>query len=101
MLKLIEECRGIGQLAHGREVLGDVDYVINRYQGMAQSGLPIPGLHRIEGSIELGGLPDAARRVGINYALTLEDGRVIGVTLADSRGRVLTEGHGPSRCSCC
>lgn len=68
---------------------------------MAKSGLPIPGLHRIEGSIDLNGLPEPARRVGVSYALTLADGRVIGITLADRDGRVLTEGHGPSRCTCC
>jgi hypothetical protein len=93
MLKLVEECRGVGQLAREGRTLGSVDYAINRYQGMARSGLPIPGLHRLEGSIGLADLPEQARRVGMNYALTLADGRVIGITLADADGRVLTEGR--------
>jgi hypothetical protein len=33
--------------------------------------------------------------------LRLEDGRALPVTLADACGRVLSEGHGPSRCQCC
>lgn len=101
MLKLVEECRGVGQLARNGQALGTVDYAISRYQGIAQSGLPIPGLHRLEGSIRVDGLPAQARQIGVNYALTLADGRVIGITLADPDGRVLTEGHGPTRCTCC
>jgi hypothetical protein len=101
MLKLVEECRGVGQLAREGQALGSVNYAISRYQGIAQSGLPVPGLHRLEGSIGVDSLPEQARRVGVNYALTLADGRVIGITLADASGRVLTEGHGPARCTCC
>jgi hypothetical protein len=100
-MKLIEECSGVGEIACEGEVFGNVRYAISRYQGLARSGLPIPGLHRIEGALEIGGLPEPLRRVGKSYALTLDDGRVIRVTLAGEDGRVLTEGHGPSRCSCC
>ena len=39
--------------------------------------------------------------VGLPVQLTLADGRVLGITLADATGRVLSEGHGPSRCQCC
>jgi hypothetical protein len=100
-LKLVEECAGIGTLSLDGERYAGVTYAIHRYQGMANSGLPIPGLHRVEGSIGLSDVPEAARRIGANFALQLSDGRVIGITLADSEGRVLTEGHGPSRCMCC
>jgi hypothetical protein len=33
--------------------------------------------------------------------LRLQDGRALGITIADTTGRVLAEGHGPSRCLCC
>lgn len=101
MLKLVEQCAGVGQLSRGERHYGEVSYEISRYQGMARSGLPIPGLHRIEGAIGIDALPEPARRAGTSYQLTLADGRTIGITLADADGRVLAEGHGPSRCSCC
>jgi hypothetical protein len=39
--------------------------------------------------------------IGQPLTLRLEDGRAIAVTIADTSGRVLAEGHGPSRCLCC
>ena len=78
-------------------------YRIDRYQGMREgSGLPIPGLHRIEGAIapEDGLIPSDL--VGIDMTLQLEDGRTVGIMLTGTDGRVLAEGHGPGRgCSCC
>jgi hypothetical protein len=100
MMKRVEHCVGTGALKYRDRVYPNVGYRIDRYQGMARSGLPVPGLHRIEGSIDLGGI-DAAGLVGPSLTLTLEDGRAIGITLAGLDGRVYTEGHGPSRCSCC
>jgi len=100
-LKLVEKCAGVGTLSLDGQEYDHVSYAIDRYQGMANSGLPVPGVHRVEGSVELDGVPESARRIGAQCALRLADGRVIGVTLADSEGRVLTEGHGPSRCTCC
>ena len=82
------------------EVIRQVRYRIARYQGHAEgSGLPIPGLHRIEGSVETSA--DLGPLVGAPLTLRLEDGRALAVTIAGSDGRVLAEGHGPSRCSCC
>ena len=99
-MKLLERCAGTGSLKYRDRIYPAVSYRIDRYQAMAPSGLPVPGLHRIEGSIDLSGV-DAEGLVGPNLTLTLEDGRAIGITLADLGGRVYTEGHGPSRCTCC
>ena len=66
------------------------------------SGMPIPGLHRVEGSIDPDGGALAPDLVGACLTLRLEDGRSVPVTLADADGRVLDEGHGPGRgCACC
>ena len=102
-LKLVEECSGTGDLLRHGERLQRVRYRISRYQGMLEgSGMPIPGLHRVEGSVDLEGSAETAALVGTALTLKLEDGRSVAVTLADSSGRVIDEGHGPGRgCSCC
>jgi hypothetical protein len=101
MLKLVEECVGVGELLWQDQACSNVRYRVTRFQGMTPSGLPIPGFHRTEGSIDLTGIHDSAALVGSNLTLRLEDGRALGVTLVESSGRVLTVGHGPSRCLCC
>jgi hypothetical protein len=102
MMKLVEECSGVGDLSAAGDVIRRVNYRISRYQGMHDvSGVPIPGLHRIEGSVETGESFDFGPFVGAALVLRLEDGRALGITLAGSDGRVLAEGHGPSRCLCC
>ncbi|RPI58174.1 MAG: hypothetical protein EHM50_11020 [Lysobacterales bacterium] len=101
-LKLVEEYAGIGSVRVRDRTLGAIPYRISRYQGMATSGLPIPGLHRIEGTLALASLPDAATLVGADVTLELEDGRSLALTVVDSSGRVLAEGHGPRHgCGCC
>jgi hypothetical protein len=101
-VKLVEEYAGVGALRWRERKIGDVHYRIHRYQGMAVSGLPIPGLHRIEGTLALAGLADRAALVGADVKLDLPDGRTLALTVADEHGRVLAEGHGPGRgCSCC
>lgn len=100
-LRLIEEHRGLGALETPEASFDGIAYEIRRYQGMAASGMPIPGLLRIEGRVELGAIEDSAALVGSTLTLRLESGRALGVTLADADGRVLTEGHGPSKCGCC
>jgi hypothetical protein len=101
-LKLVEQYAGVGSLRFRDRTVGAIPYRISRYQGMATSGLPIPGLHRIEGTLALAGLPDAAQFVGADVTLELEDGRSLALTVADSSGRVLAEGHGPRHgCGCC
>jgi hypothetical protein len=101
-MKLVEEYSGVGDLSGQGEVLRRIRYKIARYQAFsAGNGLPIPGLHRIEGAVALPPDEDVADLVGMPLVLRLEDGRTLGVTLADAAGRVLSEGHGPSRCLCC
>jgi hypothetical protein len=101
-LKLVEHYTGVGSLRIRDRTFRAIAYRIDRYQGLALSGLPIPGMHRIEGTLELAGLPDAADLVGADVTLELEDGRSLALTVADESGRVLAEGHGPGRgCGCC
>jgi hypothetical protein len=100
--KLVEACAGHGDLTANGDVLR-VRYRIDRYQGILDaSGMPVPGLQRIEGSISLDDAPVPVALVGRDVTLKLEDGRSVGLTLAAADGRVLAEGHGPRRgCACC
>ena len=101
MLKLVAENSGVGQLESADDVFQRVRYNVARYQGFAESGMPIPGLFRVEGSIDMGNIRDSERLVGSDLTLRLEGGQALGITLADSDGRILAEGHGPTRCQCC
>jgi hypothetical protein len=100
-MTLVEEYEGIGDLAWRDETFASVSYRIRRFQGMTRSGLPVPGVHRLEGVIDLKAIPDPARLLDCDLMLALEDGRSMRLVLADVHGRVLSEGHGPSRCACC
>jgi hypothetical protein len=101
-MKLVEEYAGVGALRWPQGRIGQVPYRISRYQGTATAGLPIPGLQRLEGTVTLAGVAQAADLVGADVTLELEDGRSLALTVADADGRVLAEGHGPRRgCSCC
>jgi hypothetical protein len=99
-MKVVEEYAGEGELmwAGGSQPVG---YRLTRHQGMAANGLPVPGLFRIEGDLDLRGeaVPDSV--VGGEVMLKLGDGRSLRITLTSTDGRVLSEGHGPSRCFCC
>ena len=96
----VEQLAGTGQLVDDDTVLRQVRYSITRYQGMlVGSGMPIPGLHRIEGSTDFE-VADISL-IGKPLTLRLEDGRALRVMLAARDGRLLSEGHGPSRCLCC
>jgi hypothetical protein len=98
-MKLVEEYAGVGDLDTKGDLI-QVRYRISRYQGFVDhSGLPVPGVHRIEGSVDTA--TDLAPLVGRSLTLRLEDGRALAITIADTTGRVLAEGHGPSRCLCC
>ena len=102
MMKLVEASAGLGDLVRDGQVIRQVRYQISRFQGMLEgSGMPIPGLYRIEGSIDFDADRDGPELVGTPLTLRLERGSAIGITLADSRGRILAEGHGPMKCSCC
>jgi len=100
-MKPVEEYAGDGRLEWAGEAGRPVGYRLTRLQGMAANGLPVPGLFRIEGDIDLRGetVPDFV--VGSPVTLWLGDGRSMVVTLTTREGRVRSEGHGPSRCLCC
>jgi hypothetical protein len=100
-MKLVEEMSGVGEVTWQGASFQPVPYRISRFQAMTRAGLPVPGLHRIEGQLTLDGITDAARLEGGSVTLRLEDGRTMSLTVADEDGRVLAEGHGPSRCTCC
>lgn len=99
--KLVEESSGIGSLQAGGERFEQVGYRISRYQGFGHNGLPIPGLHRIEGRLDLSAVAGSSGLIGKTVSLSLESGGSIKLSIAGGDGRVLAEGHGPSRCSCC
>jgi len=100
MMKLVEEYAGVGDLDLSGESIPQVRYRISRYQGFVEhSGLPVPGVHRIEGSVDT--TANLEPLIGQSLTLRLEDGRALAITIADTTGRVLAEGHGPSRCLCC
>jgi hypothetical protein len=101
MMKLVEDATGIGELSRNQTALRGVRYEVRRFQGMVEgSGLPIPGLFRIEGAIQTGSaIPP--EWLNIPLTLRLEDGRSLGVVVVDDSGKILSEGHGPMKCMCC
>jgi hypothetical protein len=104
MMRLIEESAGQGSLTRNTSnpVSLEVRYRISRYQGfMEGSGLPIPGLYRIEGTVDLDSSTDSSEWIEAPVTLRLEDGRSLQITVVDNAGRVLSEGHGPMKCMCC
>jgi hypothetical protein len=100
-LKVVEESSGIGELIMDGVTLCQVTYRFSRFQGVMESGLPIPGLHRIEGSIEFHLGTDPHSWINVPLTLKLQDGRMLGITLVNTDGRILSEGHGPAKCLCC
>ena len=99
-MKAVEEYSGEGQLSW----LGGscpVGYRLTRFQGMAANGLPVPGLFRVEGDLDFGSGSAPAAAVNSPVMLQMGDGRSMRITLTTAEGRVLSEGHGPSRCMCC
>ena len=102
MMKLVEENAGVGELISDQATLRHVRYRISRFQGMMEgSGLPIPGLHRIEGSVDFNLDTDPHEWIGTPLKLKLTDGRIFGITIINTDGRILSEGHGPMKCLCC
>lgn len=102
MMRLVESSSGLGDLLQNGASLRRVQYSVRRYQGMMEeSGMPIPGLFRIEGSIDFDSSRDSAQWLNVPLTLRLEDGRCLGIVLIDDEGRILSEGHGPLKCMCC
>jgi hypothetical protein len=101
MMKLVEQRSGQGTLTLADTEI-PVFYSITRFQGFVeQSGLPIPGLHRLEGSLDFDKSMIKPDWIGTPLGLRLEDGRVLAVTMMNADGRIVSEGHGPSKCLCC
>lgn len=101
-MKLVEACEGEGRLTVHGEAVGSVGYAIHRFQAMTPGGLPVPGLHRIEGRLAIETLPIPLElERDTQLSLELEDGRRLVLKLVDESGRVLAEGHGPGQCGCC
>jgi hypothetical protein len=101
MVKLIEECAGTGDLLLRSQVLRQVRYQLRVFQGMSGNGMPIPALRTIEGSLDFGGPQASSDLVGAELILKLEDGRKIGITIADADGGICQRSHGGGACSCC
>jgi hypothetical protein len=100
MTRLVEECTGVGDLVWNGQVVRQVRYRFNVYQGSLEgSAMPVPGLRTIDGSIDFDPARDPADLVGVNLSLKLEDGRHLGIHLADREGRIAAP-H-PSSCACC
>jgi hypothetical protein len=102
MFKLVEEATGRGELSRNGAPLHRVRYRISRFQAqLGESGLPVPGAYRIEGTLEFDDAGTPPELIGAAVTLTLDDGRAIEVTVTSADGRILTEGRHPRGCSCC
>ncbi|HVZ22650.1 MAG TPA: hypothetical protein VG871_16365 [Vicinamibacterales bacterium] len=105
MVKLVEECSGTGELLLNSLVLRKVGYRIKVFQGIFDgNGLPIPMQRSVEGSIALAGdgaADDLNSLIGARLTLQLEDGRRIGVTIADDAGTIQQRARCTTGCSCC
>ena len=100
MVKLVEECSGTGDLLLKSQVLRQVRYQLKVFQGMSGNGLPIPSRRTIEGSLDFGDPQASVDLVGAELILKLEDGRKIGIKIADADGGICQRDHGGA-CSCC
>ena len=102
MVRLIEECTGTGELLLSSHVLRQVRYQIKVFQGMFEgNGLPIPSQRTIEGSLDFGDPQASSELVGAELTLKLEDGRKIGITIANADGGICQRTHGGGACGCC
>ena len=101
MVKLVEETSGRGELLLKSLVLRSVRYEIKIFQGMFGNGMPNPSQRTVEGSIDLDADGGTRDLVGVDLTLCLEDGRRIGVTLADDAGTIHQRPPCTTGCSCC
>jgi hypothetical protein len=100
-LDIINILEGQGEMHWRGQVFERVRYELKRIQRVTGGGMPVPGLHRIEGRVDLEGLGLDGDIEGASIALRLDDGRTMNLTITDAAGNVLAEGHGPSKCGCC
>jgi hypothetical protein len=99
--KKVEERTGTGYARCSGVTYENVRYAITRFQGMTRAGLPVPGVHRLDGQLDFADSRAREGLVGRQLALHLEDGSVFDLELLDADGRVVAHGHGPGRCMCC
>lgn len=97
----VEERAGTGSVTCAGVTYPNVDYGISRFQGMTRAGLPVPGVHRLDGRVAFADKQAQALLAGRQIVLRLEDGSVMNLELLDADGRVLAHGHGPGQCRCC
>jgi len=91
-LDVIEECRGVGRVCRDTgEFLRDAEYDLEVLQEIheTRSG-DVPGLKRIEGTVEIGELD--FNLVGEPLVLQLEDGRRLDFFYTDSGGTIANRG---------
>ena len=100
-MKLVEESTGTGELLLKSLVLREVRYRIKVFQGMFSNGMPNPIQRTVEGSIDFAGESGAGDLIGASLTLKLEDGRRIGVTIADDSGTISQRPPCTTGCSCC
>lgn len=102
--EIVKHASGIGELFLNGAAIGPVRYALDFYQQtLGAGGLPVPGLERVEGSIEFDGESGGAALVGQELALLLDTGRRLGIVLASAEGRVASCAptfHGRG-CGCC
>lgn len=102
MVKLVERCSGTGDLIQNNEVVRQVRYDISVFQGMlGESGLPVPAMRTLTGSIDFDASRDSRDLVGAVLTLKLEDGRHLGIRLTGEDGGITEGGHGHGACLCC
>jgi len=101
MVKLVEETSGTGELLLKSLVLRQVRYRIKVFQGMFGNGMPNPTQRTVEGSIDFEEETPVADLVGASLTLKLEDGRRIGVTIADDARTIQQRPFCTTGCSCC
>ncbi|HUK32680.1 MAG TPA: hypothetical protein VLV86_02150 [Vicinamibacterales bacterium] len=101
MVNLVEETSGTGELLLNKLVLRRVRYQIRVLQGTFGNGLPNPMQRTVEGSIHLNPDDGTSDLVGALLTLRLEDGRRIGVTIADEAGTIHQRPACTTGCSCC
>jgi hypothetical protein len=102
MVKLVEQCAGVGDLMQRDQVIRQVRYEFRVFQGLVDgSGLPIPGQRTLTGCIDFDPARDPDDLIGPVLTLKLEDGRHLGIRLT-GEGGTIAEGHrGTGACLCC
>lgn len=102
MVKLVEQCAGVGDLMQHDQVIRRVRYEFSVFQGMVpHSGMPIPGQRTLTGSIDFDPVREPGDLIGHVLTLRLEDGRHLGITLTGEGGTIAEGRHGTGACLCC